>query len=504
MGKITQQELATQLLNQLQLHKLTDNNGDAFYLDGSRTTVSLDGLLDAGAFMVSAGQFSGGPDGGIGDAPYARLDVSTAMTLNGNNLVVHTLTFAESAGGETTPGGLVLPKAKQYFRVRSYSSQMRQYIFSGWEQILSGADTLEAIQDAIGNLDGTYLSLTKTTSQQVKGPLKVGGLGRVSTFQVSNEDANNVGKSFSISPLGDGGQFALDILNRATANGSQTTDGGLRLQSQTQSGEIGGRLLDASGREYAKIYETENLFKKYFYIASGTTQGQGTLNVYVATNGNDSTGTGASNAPFRTIQKAVYSVPMFYPGEVIINVAAGTYNEDVEVGPRSIAASFAIYGNPSNPTTVKVRSLKMNGVIGYADVRGIEFTNNRAETFPQTLTFMRCGYGAVRNCRFTGEMRVGDETYNAAITYDNSNGYVDTTNYFKTQYRCLYSKFSSQVGLASGIDAANNTIGVATNRAIVHKVSLSGRPGFGMGASKPEVAAAGGIIVATGDINVGD
>lgn len=503
MGKITQQELSAQLISKLQLHKMTDDNGNAFLLDGSRVTISLDALLDTTSVIIPVGQFSGGPTG-IGDSPYIRLNVASAMALNGEKLVVQTLFSAESSGGETTPGGLVLPKPKQFFRIRSFSSDLNQYTFSGWEQILSGAETLTAIQDAIAGLDGKYLSLTKTTEQQVRGALKVGGLGTTGKLQVSNEDSNKVGRSLQIAPISDGNQFGIDILNRTSSSGSQSTDGGFRVQSQSQSGETGGRLLDTSGRAYSKEYEVDALFKKYFSRASGTTDNQPSIVLYVTTSGNDSTGTGASNAPFRTIQKAVTSVPMFFPGDVTINVGTGTYNEDVVVGPRSLAASFALLGNTSNPAAVKVRTIKYSGIIGYCDVRGFEFTNNRAETFPQTLTFSRCGYGAVRNCRFMGEMRVGGETYNAAITYDNSNGYVDTTNYFKTQFRVVYSKFSSQIGLASGIEGANNINGACTNRGIIQKVSLSGKPGFGLGAATPEVISAGGLITATGDINFGD
>lgn len=54
--------------------------------------------------------------------------------------------------------------------------------------------------------------------------------------------------------------------------------------------------------------------------------------IYVTTSGNDASGDGSETYPFRTIQKAINCAPKDLAGKKItINVASGTYGEDVEV-----------------------------------------------------------------------------------------------------------------------------------------------------------------------------
>lgn len=54
------------------------------------------------------------------------------------------------------------------------------------------------------------------------------------------------------------------------------------------------------------------------------------LTIYVSPTGSDSTGAGTSSAPYATIQHAISMLPKNTNGQTVtINVAAGTYNEDV-------------------------------------------------------------------------------------------------------------------------------------------------------------------------------
>lgn len=59
---------------------------------------------------------------------------------------------------------------------------------------------------------------------------------------------------------------------------------------------------------------------------------EGNQTIYVKTSGNDFTGDGTSAAPFKTIQKAIDSIPKDLNNrEITINVASGTYAEDVTI-----------------------------------------------------------------------------------------------------------------------------------------------------------------------------
>ena len=54
--------------------------------------------------------------------------------------------------------------------------------------------------------------------------------------------------------------------------------------------------------------------------------------IYVATSGNDASGDGSENYPYKTIQKAIDSIPKDLENhEITINIASGTYAEEVVV-----------------------------------------------------------------------------------------------------------------------------------------------------------------------------
>lgn len=56
------------------------------------------------------------------------------------------------------------------------------------------------------------------------------------------------------------------------------------------------------------------------------------VTIYVSTTGNDTTGTGASNAPFKTINKAISMVPKNLNGfDATIYISNGTYSETVNI-----------------------------------------------------------------------------------------------------------------------------------------------------------------------------
>lgn len=104
--------------------------------------------------------------------------------------------------------------------------------------------------------------------------------------------------------------------------------------------------------------------------------------IYVATTGNDTTGTGTKSNPYRTIQKGINQAPAF--GAVI--VAAGTYHETAAGwADLQIFKSLTIQGAGSGQTVVELRNATQNGVeirgtSGDIDVtlEGITFTKEAA------------------------------------------------------------------------------------------------------------------------------
>lgn len=59
---------------------------------------------------------------------------------------------------------------------------------------------------------------------------------------------------------------------------------------------------------------------------------KGNQTIYVATSGNDASGDGSESYPYKTIQKAIDSIPKDLCGnEITINIASGTYAEEVVI-----------------------------------------------------------------------------------------------------------------------------------------------------------------------------
>lgn len=78
----------------------------------------------------------------------------------------------------------------------------------------------------------------------------------------------------------------------------------------------------------------------------------GNIVVYVSPSGNDTSGDGSSTLPYRTISKALQSIPSNFNGaSVSLNIAAGTYNESVVISNHS-GGALQITGVSSASVTV--------------------------------------------------------------------------------------------------------------------------------------------------------
>lgn len=96
-----------------------------------------------------------------------------------------------------------------------------------------------------------------------------------------------------------------------------------------------------------------------------TTSVSTNANYYVSPSGNDTSGTGASGSPWKTITHAINTVGG--PG-VTINVAAGTYNERVAITKGgSASGGYFILRNSSYPTAATINGANITiGTTGYA------------------------------------------------------------------------------------------------------------------------------------------
>lgn len=142
------------------------------------------------------------------------------------------------------------------------------------------------------------------------------------------------------------------------------------------------------------------------------------VTVYVSTAGSDATGDGTAAAPFSTIQHALNSIPKNLNGHIVnINIAAGTYPEDVIVENFS-AARIVFVGAADAAVTINkldIRNCTLNFEFVHITVSGGGIYGMFGAKFylgPNTkLTCNGGSYGvyARYNCTFS---LMGDVTIN--------------------------------------------------------------------------------------------
>lgn len=94
--------------------------------------------------------------------------------------------------------------------------------------------------------------------------------------------------------------------------------------------EDGGNVYQISFAKFTKsVSGIGNFVSELKSIGSG---GAGNKTIYVSKSGDDASGDGSQGLPFGTIQHAINSISKNLNGnEITINVASGTYSEDVEI-----------------------------------------------------------------------------------------------------------------------------------------------------------------------------
>jgi hypothetical protein len=78
---------------------------------------------------------------------------------------------------------------------------------------------------------------------------------------------------------------------------------------------------------------------------------------FVSANGSDSTGNGSANAPFQTIQKAIDVASLALSSNIVINVSAGVYNENLTITKGHIVI------NGNIPSDRAIEGVALNGKI---------------------------------------------------------------------------------------------------------------------------------------------
>lgn len=203
----------------------------------------------------------------------------------------------------------------------------------------------------------------------------------------------------------------------------------------------------------------------------------GVLSVFVSENGDNENGDGTQSNPFRTIQRAVDSIPLIVSAQVIIWLESGRYLEDVlvrginaqDIVIRSINSD--VVNSQTGDTDVSVRSISFHDCPCYCLVRGITQTDTvnavASSADSCTILFNRVAYGAVSNCRFSENTR---NLEFAAVRYISCVGRT-YDSHFSNQRIALFANFLSSVGIDTSTGSNNVTV-INSGRSVVFASGL--------------------------------
>ena len=194
------------------------------------------------------------------------------------------------------------------------------------------------------------------------------------------------------------------------------------------------------------------------------------IDIYVSQEiGDDSNGDGTEVKPFKTIQKAVDSLPIISVSSFMIIVDKGSYREDVVVRGK-IASSIEIvaYNNANTnaltgETGVFLRSLRGLDVNAYFTLRGFTMIDT-VKANGRSIEFGKTKYFAIDNCRFSETTKSVDGFM--ALACSTSNGSV-TRCLFNNQALAFEARYTSVVAFNNSNSGNGNNIVLRANRGII-------------------------------------
>jgi hypothetical protein len=185
--------------------------------------------------------------------------------------------------------------------------------------------------------------------------------------------------------------------------------------------------------------------------------------LYVAKNGNDTTGTGSINAPYLTIQNA-------------INAAAGDTATTIILAPGSYVENLTI-ANVANSLNITGSGLAESAVNGNITISGtsnnIEFDNFRVET--GRVTHSADGYWSVLNMRFSANTGITKTSNTVTKIFNTDLGGAGTGNVLLQAGRT--NIYGSQVFNAQ-ISGANTEVNFLHCDTVIIPTVISGNVNF--------------------------
>ncbi|MDM5223031.1 hypothetical protein QUF86_20270 [Peribacillus sp. NJ11] len=264
---------------------------------------------------------------------------------------------------------------------------------------------------------------------------------------------------------------------------ARTAKNGITYNSLFQHTEAMESDIEDNANNIQQLLTFQDKFKKRINIDEP-------VDIYYYVNkaiGSD-TNTGLSVAtPFKTIQKALDTIPQLTSGgEITVWIDNGTYAEDLVLRNKK-GSDIKLVGNQNIPTNVKINSFYAVNVDAYLNVSGMEATTTTKDGF----YYNRCSYINTNNCVATKDNKTAGM---AGISYSASKGAVSGCTVSNSVHGII-ANFSSQITIESNCTGTGNTNGISCARSIIHKYGNNTVVG-----TKNENIYGGGIISNGGTI----
>lgn len=181
---------------------------------------------------------------------------------------------------------------------------------------------------------------------------------------------------------------------------------------------------DGSYKIYHPVTKAKNVKAKdgtdlESYLAESPTKTRADITYYVnSATGSDSNNGLTNGTAFKTIQYAINKLPQVVNHNVNINIAQGTYNEDVLVYGFVGKGNIGIAGGNSVSSLYKVSSLTIFGCVIPVTIIGVEATKTGGHAFVISNSL----YSTIDKCKSSSidTVYAGVALYGALATVSNS------------------------------------------------------------------------------------
>jgi len=243
------------------------------------------------------------------------------------------------------------------------------------------------------------------------------------------------------------GAFLLSQINVLTnATSIKTSD----IVDQRVIGDTLNGLSNKIGVLNASLSENTKNIKLKADLATTPQKTTQDMTYYVnATNGIDTNNGLTAGTAFKTIQNAINVLPQVINHSITINVASGSYNEDVKIAGFNGKGIFNIIGDSAISTTRNVNSFSLNNCNIQLGITGFNLTSTTQNCIDITNSmFVYLGYINI----------VSNSVTYAGVKATMSMIYISSST-ISNRYSALFSTINSLI-TSSTMNGNNNIIGL--------------------------------------------